>query len=91
MPKKASTERGYMTKKEVYSKLDGLKTERDKIEYLDEILSKRDLLAPRTYRAVQELASEVYSKAAVEAAKKGGPGVAGELLRKRLERESKKK
>jgi len=68
MPKKASTERGYMTKEEVYSKLDGLKTEKGKLNYMDRVLSKKGLLAPQTYNTIRKVADEIYGRAAVEAA-----------------------
>ena len=78
---KESYQKG-MTKKEVYSKLDGLKTEVGKAKYLDKILSKKGLLAPETYKAVQESADEVYGKASVEAVERGRFEDAGEFAEK---------
>ena len=81
MPKKESYQRG-MTKKEVYSKLDGLKTNEGKAKYLDKILSKKGLLTPETYKVVQESADEMYEKAAVWAAEERRFEYAGELAKK---------
>ena len=62
MPKKASTERGYMTKKEIYSHLDGLKTNKGKVQYLDKILEKEKLLSPKTKESVYETLMDTYMK-----------------------------
>lgn len=82
MPKKTSTERGYMTKKEIYSHLDGLKTVEGKAKYLNVILSKKGLLSPETYKTVQESANDIYGKVATFAAREGRFGVAGEFAEK---------
>jgi len=81
MPKKESYQKG-LTKKEVYSKLDGLKRKKGKAQYLSKILSKKGLLAPETYKAVQEVADEIYGGAAVEAVEMNDFADAGEFAEK---------
>ncbi len=81
MPKKARKKRE-RTKKEIYSMLGRLETDIGKAQYFDQILSRKDLMAPKTYKAVQESADEIYGEIAMEAAREGRFTLAEELAEK---------
>jgi len=62
MPKKESSKRGYMTKKEVYEHLKG-KDIIGKLRYIDGVLSKKDLLSDQTRRNVYDTLTDLYEEA----------------------------
>ncbi|MBM3228749.1 hypothetical protein FJZ20_02615 [Candidatus Pacearchaeota archaeon] len=90
MPKKESTKRGYMTKEEVMSHFDGLKTDESKEKYLSKILEKKGLLAPGAYKTVQGIADKMYGEEGLALVKQGSISYARTFLEKIKDKKLKK-